>query len=159
MFPADPGLVLLEGLLIVQRLLLGGLVADVIEIESIGQQDVVEWDILSLAGHPDKRILDVDSCNIVSEQSDFVGKELVPVLPFQILFVNDACLHQPGNKGPSSGERVEDIDILVVYINVELCLQSISSGMDDKINNLHRCVDHTVDGLVLREGIFEEFFV
>ena len=52
--------------------------------------------------------LDVDGGDVVGEQHDLVGVQLVGVLARQVLRPDEAGLQQPDDEGAGAGERVED---------------------------------------------------
>ena len=69
--------------------------------------------------------LDVDGGDVVGQQQDLVGVQLVGVLAGEVVGLDEAGLEQPDDEGAGAGEAVEDVDALVGEPLAELLAQYV----------------------------------
>ena len=67
-----------------------------------------------------ERLLDMDRRDVVGEQHELVGVQLLAVLPPQIGVRDQRRLQQPDQEDAGAGEGVEDVDALVAQRAAEL---------------------------------------
>ena len=100
------------------------------------------------------RILDVDGGDVVREEQDLVGVELVGVLAGQVVLRDESALQESDDEGAGAGEAVEDVYALAGQSLPELLAQDLVDGAEDEVDDLDGGVDDAepVDGLLERGG-------
>ena len=86
-------------------------VAFFVELEGVGEADALEGFVFPA----DESVidgLDVDGGDVVGEQDDLVGVELVLVLCGAVRLADEAALEQADDEGAGAGEGIDDVDIL-----------------------------------------------
>nr|WP_161539927.1 type ISP restriction/modification enzyme [Glaciimonas sp. PCH181] len=77
-------------------------------------------------------LLNIDGCNVISKQNDFIGVNFLLVFVSQLLFADKSTLQQPCNECASSCERVNNVDIFIAQGLSELHFQSIVNAMNNE---------------------------
>ena len=88
-----------------------------------------------------KRLLDVHGSNIVGEENDLVGMQLVLVFSKEIGGLDEAALEQADDEGACSRERVNDVNVFVAEAGSKFLLEHVTDAVDDEIYHLHWGVD------------------
>ena len=87
------------------------------DLEGVGEGDPGERFVVvvgrGLAGQGVVGGFDVDRGDVVGEQHDFVGVQLVAVLAGQVVGGDEPGLHERGEECSGAGESVEDVHVLV----------------------------------------------
>ena len=99
-----------------------------VELESISETDALEGFVFP-ADESVIDSLDVDGGDIVGEQDDFVGVDLVFVFVRELLLADEAALKQAGDEGAGAGEGIDDVDSLAAEGLAELALQEVIDGV------------------------------
>lgn len=76
------------------------------QLESIRQHDSLKRDIVLAIAQFVIGFLNVDRCNVVGQQNDFVAMDFAGVLVQKILRLDDATAQQLNNEGTCTSERV-----------------------------------------------------
>src|SRR5436305_1264326 len=83
----------------------------IIELEGVSETDAFEWHVIA-AGSTMIGGLDVDRGDVVGQQNDLIGVNLVPVFVLQFVRLNEPGLKQAGDEGPRTGKGVQNMDAL-----------------------------------------------
>ena len=103
--------------------------------------------------------LDVDGGDVIRQQHNFIGVDLVPVLVGQLLRRNQPALQQAGDECARAGERVDDVDVLIPQRLPEFALQHVIDAVQDEIHHLDRRVHDPQPFGHAREGVTEKLVV
>ncbi len=103
--------------------------------------------------------LDVDGGDVVGEQDDFVGVDLVFVFVRKLFRADEATLQEAGDEGAGARERIDDVDAFAAKGLAEFLLEQIIDAVDDEIDDFHGGVNDAEALGHFREGIAEEFIV
>ena len=97
-------------------------------------------------------LLDVNGGDVVRQQQELVGVQLLPVLPEQVGVLDQLRgLQQPDKEDTGSRERIEDMDALIRQAPAELLPQDVVGAVQDEVHDLHRRVhDPQPVGLLLQ---------
>ena len=113
-------------------------------LERVGEHDAGERLVAVAASAAARSVvggLDVDRGDVVGEQQDLVGVQLVGVLAGEVVRLDQAGLEQPDDEGAGAGEGVEDVDALVGEACAEVLAQHVVGGAEDEVDDLDRRVD------------------
>jgi hypothetical protein len=84
---------------------------------------------------------DVDGGDVVGEQDDLVGVDLMPVFVRQFLRLDEVALEQAGDEGAGTGEGVDDVDTFAAERLAELALEQVVDAVDDEVHELDGGID------------------
>ena len=92
----------------------------------------------------DRRIgrLDVEICDIVRQDRDFVGVQLLLVFVRQLLRLAAKMLQQFADESPGSGRGIENFDAFVDQRLAEMLLAQPVRALDHEAHDLLRRIDH-----------------
>ena len=102
---------------------------------------------------------DVDRCDVVGQQHDFVAMDFVFVLVWQLLRCDQAALHQPRDERACARKRVKDVDAFAAQRLAKFILQNVVDAVDDEVHYFHWRVDNAQPFCHLREGVAKELVV
>ncbi len=85
--------------------------------------------------------LDIDGGDVVGEQNDFIGVQLVLVFVQQVFRRNEARLQQADEECAGAGEGVDDVDVFFAQARFELVAQDVLHAVDDEVDHFDRRVD------------------
>ena len=102
--------------------------------------------------------LDVDGGDVVGEQDDLVGVDLVFVFVRELFLADEAALEQAGDEGAGAGEGIDDVDALVAQTDAEFFLEQVFDAVDEEIHDFppgcRRCARRSVIlGKALRKNL------
>ena len=129
------------------------------ELERVGQADAVEAGVVLAADEVVERVLDVDAGDVVGEQDDLVGVELLRVFAPEVGGAQDAGLQQAREERAGAGERVEDVDVRLRQAAAEFFFQHVVDAVQDEVDDLDGRVDDAELADGLRQGGLEEVVV
>ena len=129
-----------------------------VHLEGIRQAQASKWNVITFPEAMESG-LNVNGRNVVGQQDNFVGVNLVTIFVFQLFRGHQAKLHQAGDERPRSGERVDDVNVFIPDALIKLLPQNIIHRTDNKIHHLHRGVDNPQPLGNTRESPLEEFVV
>ena len=129
------------------------------QLEGVGEADAIVGQIFRLRAHLLKDALDVDIRNVVGQQHEFVGVNLVPVFAHHVFGADEPRLQKARDESARAGEGVEHVDVFVGEGGAKLRLQHLVHRMEDEVHTLHGGVDcaELFDGE--GEGAFEELLI
>ena len=139
-----------------------------VHLEGIGEADTVKRRVLAAVGcipanmGLDNAVIgrfDIDGCDVVGEQDDFIGVNFVLVFFRQSLGGNDAALQQAGNECSRPGKGVKDMHLFILQTAVKFAAQDVFHAPDNEIDDFHRSINDTEAFGHFRKGIAEEFVV
>ena len=139
-----------------------------VHLEGIGEADTVKRRVLAAVGcipanmGLDNAVIgrfDIDGCDVVGEQDDFIGVNFVLVFFRQSLGGNDAALQQAGNECSRPGKGVKDMHLFILQTAVKFAAQDVFHAPDNEIDDFHRSINDTKAFGHFRKGIAEEFVV
>ena len=153
----------LESLAVVFKVLEKVLVrrAGFVHAEGIREADAFEGLVVFLLHDAVVGDFDVDARDVVGEQHDFAGVELLPVFAGEVFFADEAALDGAHDEGARAGEGVEDFDAFgaEAFVQAEFALEDVVHAADDKVDDFDGRIDDAEFFGETREGFGEEFFV
>ncbi len=129
-----------------------------LQAEGVGEADALE----GLVFPADDAVIDgfdVDGGDIVGEEDDLVGVDLVFVFVRELFLGDEAALDEAGDEGAGAGEGIDDVDALAAEGLAELLFQQVIHGMDDEVHDLHGGIDDAEPLGHAGEGVTEELVV
>ena len=106
---------------VVRQPVLGEAGAVGVQVEGVGEGDAVEGPVARARAAPAvERLLDVDGGDVVGQQHQLVGVQLLAVLSFQVCIADQRRLQQAHQEDAGAGEGVQNMDALVAQAPAEL---------------------------------------
>src|SRR5690606_7925097 len=102
---------------------------------------------------------DIDSSDVVGQQYQLIGVDLMLVLVWQLLVVDQSGLDQPSNKSARASKGVDNMHSLATKGLAKLPLQQVVNAVEDEVHHLDRGVDDTQALSHFRKGVTEELVV
>ena len=112
---------------------------DLAHPEGVAEDDAGEGGVFLLAaGAVVEDILDVDGGDVVGEEDNLVGVELLGVLAVEVVVADKAevLLEEAGDEGARASEGVEDVDAFIGEAFTEVFAQGAVGGAEDEIDGL-----------------------
>ena len=129
------------------------------QLEGVGQADAIVGQIFRLRTHLLKDTLDVDIRNVVRQQHEFVGVNLLRVFAHHIFRTDESRLQKARDECASAGEGVEHVNVFLREGCPKLRFQHLVHRMEDEVHTLHGGVDHAEFFDREGEGAFEKFLI
>jgi hypothetical protein len=109
-------------------------------IQGVHEAEVRELRIFSGDGRVGR--LNIQVSDIVGEDRDLVGMQLLPILVAQLLRLAPEVLQELHHKGARTGSGVQYLNITVDQVAAEMALAQPVGRVDHKADDLVRCVDY-----------------
>ena len=111
------------------------------QLEGIRQNDAFKRHIILALAQLVISFFNIDRCNVVSKQDNFVAMDFAGILVQQVFRLDDTAAQQANNEGSCTCERVEDMNPHIAYAMPKALLHHILYRPDDKVNHFHRGID------------------
>ena len=124
---------------------------DLAHAEGVAEDDAGEGGVFLLAALAVvEDVLDVDGGDVVGEEDDLVGVELLGVFAVEVVVADEAevLLEEACDEGAGAGEGVEDVDAFVGKTFAEVFAEGAVGGAEDEVDDL----DGGEDDAELRPG-------
>ena len=115
--------------------------------------------MIRLSGHAVVGLLYVDCRNVIGQQHNFVGVQLITILQGQHVRRDESAFHHADGERPGSREGVKNVDALILETATEVFLQRLVRTADDEIHHLNRRVDDAEAFHHLGKGRLEKLVI
>jgi len=111
-----------------------------IHLKSIRQANAGKR-LIRLSGHAVIGFLNVDCRNVIGQQHNFVGMQLIPIFQGQHVRRDESAFHHADGERPGSREGVKNMNALILEAATKVFLQRLVRTADNEIHHLNRRVD------------------